>query len=456
MSEEESKAKRVSKRYPYHQVAKCGTMDDFYEIHILNISTSGIQFACEKDIRSRDEIRIQWEDKTFGDFDLTFLIKRKIDADLKTEYPHHFGAQYYDLSNVMKEKLLALLRHCKEESKKVVQQDVEKVTPKYLFEVIEEGIPFLQRVLQGEVVSSYFKNLLDEIKDYEKEAFSQDSDISLCLQKIVSHQFNCNLLIQMQSYITEKTELKSTYLYQVVIEMQRITEVDKLMDHTLAMVTNMEAKQKDKTEMYRKVNESSNRLFYAKQTLLQSIVKNFGHLDDQSPEFDHTLGKIKAELNHINELTHVSHREGVEPFKRRSKKPEEFSKFEAIIDIPAFSHKKRNYLLISNYVFIICSVLFYGYQLLSNLFQTITIARDVGIQIEVKDYYRRDNQIILKFSADDWNELPPDHKLSTLDKIVKYLDSDKAADICMVYDTNGNVIKILYQGMNNRGAPGKK
>jgi|JI10StandDraft_1071094.scaffolds.fasta_scaffold255051_1 hypothetical protein len=456
MTEDTSKAKRVSKRYPYAHVAKCGTVDDFYEIHILNISTSGIQFACEKDVRSRDEIRIQWEDKDFGSFDLTFLIKRKIDADVKSEFPHHYGAQYYDLSNVMKEKLLALLRHCRARSKKELQQTVEKITPKYLFEVIEEGVPFLQGVLSGEKVSAYFDGLINELKDYEKEAFKQNNDVAICLQKIVTHLFNCNLLGMMMSYIAEKSELKSTFLYQVVVEMQRITEVDKLMDHTLAMVSAMETKQKEKSELYRKVNESSNRLFYSKQSLLQSIIQTFGHLNAESAEFEHTLGKINQELNRINELTNVSYKEEILPFKRRSKKPEEFSKFEAIVDIPAFAHKKRNYLLISNYAFIFCAVAFYGFQIVNNFFQTIAIARDIGIQIDVKQYYRRDNQMVLKFEAEDWNALPMDHKLATYDKVVKFLEKDKLSDICILYDRDGNVIKILYEGMNSRtGTPGR-
>lgn len=447
MSEDQNaKKKRAAKRYPYEHQARCEIdANNVIDIQTLNISTSGIQFASKTKIETKEPIRVVWLDDEFGPFDPTFLIAREIHKPENTDHPYLYGSQYYNLVPETKDRLLTLLRKFKEQDKKEAQVQVEKITPRYVLDVIDQGDDFLKRVFRGEKVPSYFDNLVNEIKEYEKLAFSMDDPVSLSLQKITTHNFHFNLLGMLTTFMVEKSEIQSTFFYKIQIELQKVAVSENEIEKVSQKIFEEAGRESDKKEIQKKINESNNRLFYTKQGLLQSVVETFSNIDPESMEFKDTFGKIKEEYERILEFTNASYHDESQMYARRSKKPQEYSKADAIIDLPVMAEKKPRYFLWFNIFVIFIFLGIFGFMKFSEFRERSGMREKMGLQIDVIGYKRDGPQFDLVVRSDDWRNLPLAHKKDTFEKIIKYLVDDKLTKSCIVYDDHHRIIKILYE-----------
>jgi hypothetical protein len=448
MSDEQNpNAKRAAKRYPYIHLGSCWTDQENYEIRLFNISSTGIQFSSKQEIETRDEVSIVWKDEHLGNFDVTFVIKRKIESDPRKEYPVTYGAQYFKLTEKMKLKLTELLKRCRSEDKKGVQDNFEKLSPKAIYAIIEQGDEFLHQALVNKIVPEHFAGLIDEIKDYEKAAFFEDNDYAFCLRRLVLHYFHCNMLGMMVHFISGQSELKSSFFDQVLFKIQKTTEVDPLVEDTIMKVSLGRQSDEEKDELIRKINETSNRFFYTKEGLLKSMVETFSYIDLEVDELKVNLSLIKQEYEKILELTNASFQEAVPTYKRRSKKPEEYSRAEVIMDASVLEYKRPNYLMWASSAVIFTVILVYGSSKLMDHQQKSKMTHQIGIDIDPIKYERIGGQMSLTFSSSEWASLPKQHKEHTIRKIYNYIREDRNIRTCMIYDDKMNVIKILYDEM---------
>lgn len=442
------KKKRAAKRYPYPRAAQCEVDGQVLEIQMLNISTSGVQFASRTRIESKQPIKITWKDTKFGAFDPTLLIAREIHKPENREFQYYYGSQYYNLSEGVKQNLLVLLKNFREEDKKEVKKQVEKITPKYLFEVIEQDAGFLQKAFEGGEIPSYFDNLIKDIKDYERLAFTMHDEISNCIQRLTTHNFHCNLFGMLTPFMVENRQLQSTYFNHIQVELQKIGETEHMVEEASKKVMSAEGKKdEDKRAVQKMLNESSNRLFYTKQGLLQSVVETFTNIDSDSMEFKDSFGKIKTEYERIVEFTNAAFQEETQVYKRRTKKPAEYSKADAIIDIPVMSDKKPRYFLWFNCFIIVVLLIGVAIYKFNQLQNKESIREQIGLQFDVKSFKRMGSQIDLTVSSEEWNKLPENHKNSSFEQIIRFLQKDRLGRSCILFDDRGNILKIMYEDM---------
>ena len=71
----------------------------------------------------------------------------------------------------------------------------------------------------------------------------------------------------------------------------------------------------------------------------------------------------------------------------------------------------------------------------------------IGIDIDVKEFNRMGSQVDITVPKKDWDKLPPKHREDTLNKIIIFLQKDKGARSCVLFDSGGGIIKILYKDM---------
>ena len=444
----EKKLKRAAKRYAYPRAAQCEIEGQVLEIQMLNISTSGVQFAARTRIQSKNPIKIVWKDTKFGDFDPSLVIAREIHKPENREFQYYYGSQYYNLSTEVKDKLLVLLKNFKDEDKKEIKKQVEKITPKYLFEVIEQGGDFLRRAYGGGDIPSYFDSIIKDIKDYERLAFSNEDEVSQCVQKLATHKFHCNLFGMLTPFMVEKSEIQSIYFQHIQTELKKIAETEILTEAISQKTLKAEGKKEDYKRAVQKIlNESSNRLFYTKQGLLQSVVETYTSIDPESLEFKDSFGKIKEEYARIVELTNAAFQEETQVYKRRPKQPNEYSKADAIIDLPVMSEHKPRYFLWANIFVIILLLAGIGFYKVTQLQNNASIKDQIGLQIDIKSYKRMGSQIDIVVPADDWKKLPENHKEDTFTKIIQFLQKDRVGRSCILFDDHRAIIKILYEDM---------
>jgi hypothetical protein len=435
------KKKRASKRYSYQRAGKTEVAGEACEAKILNISTTGLQFSSKIRIETKNPICIKWSDSKFGIFDPTFLIVREIYQPESKEFCYIYGAQYCGLSDEIKKKLLELLKSFKEEASNEISAGDEKITPKYLFNVIEQGAPFLKQQIVQKISSNYFRSLLADVPDYEKKSFETENENSTWIQKLATHHFHCNILISLIPVVVDSIDQISPLLNAADREMNNITQTENEVEKQLKKISENQLEDEAKMTLQKRFNESSNRLFYSKQSLLQKISQTFSdHV------FDVSQKKVYEKLNQTYEamvaLT-ASFQEEAVTYSRKTKKPEEFSKVDVIADVPAFEETKpRYYLFFMSFilVLILSGVGFYYYDLEH---QRKKIEQAVGIDIKILNFEKIGTQLNLVFSLSEWKKIPKDTKKNIYEKVSLYLSNQKGIRSVLLTDDAGTVILVL-------------
>lgn len=317
--------KRAAKRYPYIRSAICEIAGDKLEIQLINISKSGLQFASRTEINSKDPIKISWRDSKIGTFAPTLLIARNIEQASYNGFSFFYGSQYYNLMPETKEVLVRLLKTLNAEDTKENLKQVESVPTHHIFEVIDKGVLYLQAVFNGREKAAAFDSIINEIKEYEKQAFLKNDTVSLIIQKAATHHFHCMLLLKMIPLVVEKTELQPQYFKQVLQKQAKISEseIDK---EVREQSSNADLQFKSA------LIESSKRLFYGKQALLHAVVKNFRDKEFKVGECKSMFESIKIHYQKILDITNAS-------------RPEEVSRVDVIVDLQPVTNQKKNSLV---------------------------------------------------------------------------------------------------------------
>lgn len=448
MAEEtnDDKKKRAGKRFTYSRAAQCDVDGEMLEVQMLNISASGVQFATRTRIVSKNPIKILWRDSQFGSFDPTLIIAREVHKPENPDFQFYYGSQYYNLSKDVKQNLLVLLKHFKEADKKTNQQQIEIITPQHLFDIIEQGSSFLRRIFNDGEKFPYFDNVIKEIGDYEKAAFIEEDPVSLCIQKLTTHNFHCNLLGILAPIIAEKQGMSNIYFQYVLSQLQKIVVVENEVEEVMrALMENKAIGDEDKKATQKKVNESSNRLFYTKQGLLQSIVETFSNIDADSMEFKDTLGKIKEQYEKILEFSNPALKYETLTYKRRTKNAEDFSKPEAIVDVPIMSEKQPPYFIILCGFIILIFVGSYIISKIGNITQRSKLQDEIGLDIDIKDDKRFGTQLDLTFSSEDWAKLSEKQKFEIYSKISQYIRKQKGLMSSLIFDDQKMFIQSVFK-----------
>jgi hypothetical protein len=164
------KKARAAKRYIYPMMASCEAGSKTLSAQMLNISTSGIQFALKEKIEVKTPVTLVWKDETYGDFRVTLLIAREVIRSDSQQYSYYYGAQYCNLTPQTKDTLLVLLKAFREKDKTEHSQKTQIMTPKSILDAIEGGKATVAGFIGGQ--TSVFDSIIGSIKDYEKKAFS--------------------------------------------------------------------------------------------------------------------------------------------------------------------------------------------------------------------------------------------------------------------------------------------
>ena len=445
-----NKKKRAGKRYVYSRAAQCEVDGQILEVQMLNISASGIQFAARTKIETTNAIKVRWVDTQYGKFDPTLVIKRELHKPEYKEFQYYYGSQYYNLSNEAKHLLLQLLKNFKLEEKQLQKQQAEKITPNYLFEVIEEGTAFLRRILSGGQPEPYFDNIVSQIVDYEKTAFMLDDEVSQCIQKLTTHNFHCNLLGLLTSVVAEKSELKPTFFEYVQVELHRIQDVENEVENVSKTVVNRPDKNEENSKTQLRLNESSNRLFYTKQNLLQSIVGTFGSLEAESPELQERFATIKEAHEKLKDLTGRSFQQLI-TYDRRAAEPEKTTT-DSIVDIPiqsAVSTQTNYRIYVIGVLVAIISVIYFSAHWFGGE-SNVQVQKEMELGIQPIKNERVGQQINITFRESDWNGIPAEQKKQMALKILDHLKKDKTLHSCVIFDEHNNVLRILYKNMSTQ------
>ncbi len=442
---EQDKKKRAAKRYPYSCMAECEADGQRYDIKIINISTSGIQFAARNKIESKNPIMVRWRDSKFGGFNPTFLLAREIHNPESGDYSFFYGAQYLNLTQEMKDSLFKLLKFFKDESEKATKQQVEKITPGYLFAVIEQGTFFIKTSLFSKTVSSYFENMFKEIKDYERTAFTLEDDYSKHVQILATHNFHCNVLKSLTYVMIEDPSFQLKFFEKIAAELIKVDEAIAETDVQIKKILESAFPGEKKKELQRQLSESGNRLYYTIQGMLQLVVEAFDTVISDTSESKELFAEIKEQYEQIAKPASGAAQQQAATYNRRSKRPQEFSRAEAIVDIQMGAPKNRGmqYLLFF-ILFVVAATI--GFIKYFNTTELQSFSEKMNLGVEIKSYNKLGAQIDIVVSADEWKKLTPQKKNEAFQKVVTFLENEKRISNSILFDDRRGIIKVISKG----------
>lgn len=438
----EEKKKRATKRYPYACNGHCSVGDVAHELKILNISTSGIQFATRNKIETKQEIQIRWNDSRFGAFHPMFLIAREIHNPDSREYPFFYGAQYSNLNEEMRDSLFKLLKHFKDQSTQDNKEQVEKITPGYLFSVIDQGVFFLKTALVTQNAPVYFEELMKKMPDYERTSFSLSDDYAKLIQKLSTYHIHCDILKSLADPLRNQPNLHARYFEKLQDLLQVIGDCAEEAPLESAKIKASQASEELKKKLINQLSESGNRLYYSTQGMLDSVIKQFDSIVTDASEFKEIYRQIKlAYIQKKSQQTEIQ----PSKYRRKAKLTEEdFSQVEKIVDVRTQYEPTRNSprLLLLLLVAVAC---YMGYAKIDKMRKLDAFVKEMDLGVPVRSFTKMGTQLNIIFGATDWAALTDEKKMEVYQKIYARLAEDPWLANALMFDERQNVIRFINE-----------
>jgi hypothetical protein len=423
---------RETKRFAINSPGTCTTPESVFQIQMIDISATGVQFSADKMIPHEKPVTLNWTDSEVGSIQISVaIVRRKQAIDTNTIY---FGSQYWSLSENTKTLLIRYLKKIKERQKQKVTRDIETITPQYLFEVISRKKDFVKESLQSQ--TSQLKSVLADIKDYERDFFNGSDAAAEYMQEVVTHSFHLKLLGLMIPLVVENPQHRSNLFNQVIEIMDNITATETKQDAALALST------PETPNLRPQIIESSNRLFYEKHKLLQAAVDTFVMFED--PENTELLAQIKNEYDRVIEITN-QHADPDQQVYARKTKIVEKTREELIQQIQINTEKKPNTLIWVNSILLILFAIGYVINLFLNSSDLSGINEKLQLPIDVESFQRTGSQIDLYLDKKTWERYSNEQKLIVYEKIINYLQDDKKLEFALIFIDGKGMVKMLNE-----------
>jgi|GEM_PF-5564151 len=262
------KKTRAATRYPYLVDATCSLIDseDQFNINLQNISSSGVQIKTDQKLEEGEKVQVLWHDLVQGKVKGLFYITRAVNQDQDDGY-QYYGLRYYKLSDKYKKNVLLILNGLKNQDK----QDSTNLGVQDAFDMVRNAkVHILKHLNNKQTDIPLMTNKINLFKPYEKQAFL--NEVSLFDNVIVSYavsHFQCLVLGDLVHQAQSDQAFASDFLEVVNTYVEETEKVEAKEESVFAYLK----KTKDDGQLRLRYNESSNRLFYAKQGLFDKIIK---------------------------------------------------------------------------------------------------------------------------------------------------------------------------------------
>jgi hypothetical protein len=287
-----NKKPRSAKRFKFSQTAQFSQGNELGEAQITNISASGIQFETQFPIKLNSKIKLLWTDEKNGIIGPTMFVVREIRKPEQKVFQYVYGAQYHQLEEDLKPKLIDLLRTLREKESQEAFEKMQEASPEYLMDIVEQGTLFLKVSLHEKAppLPALLK-AMEFLAIYEKKSFETDTETTKTIQRFATATFQCRVLAFLAPIIQRQPDLRKRYLGCVTNVITFIRETDKnFLPTAIKAVAN------------KLISESQNRTFYAKQELLQIACETF-ETYNPSEDIQNELKVITSEYEESLEIT---------------------------------------------------------------------------------------------------------------------------------------------------------
>lgn len=431
----QEKPKRAASRYPYSVQAQSVHEGTVVPCQLMDISTSGIQIATDQKMDINTEISLMWEDSELGEVEGHFYVIRQFQNEQGKAL--HYGLRYYQLDADSKQKVLSILNRLKN----VKTKEVEKISLNSIYEVMDQGKPFFIKTIKDpSSVHLFFSDPIKNFKPYEKEVFLGESNpFKDVIAEYVVCAFYCTLLKNVVGFSLKKPKRIPDLLNRAIKLLQTIEELSPKEDAAFAYIQKLP----NVDELRVQYNESTNRVFYASQAMMEKIIKgleNFPLL----PELKSKLEVIAKQYDHTIELTNPNlqlediHTVSKHPPKQEPKKQDPDSPF-YIPDVSSKNTGKKIFLALM----ILGIAIAQGVAVFSKTSNTKEFSESLKLPIPIVKVEKEGSQLIVYCKEEDWVKLDEAKTVEIRERVKLFIEKDKWIKTAIIRTGTANMKMLI-------------
>ena len=443
----EQKTKRAATRYPYVADAQCVKDDKVFSCKLQDISTSGIQIVIDQVFEQDQQISLMWEDPNEGEIEGVFYIMRKFEKT-DSHGKHYYGVRYYQLDQIAKQRVLNVLNTLKNVQKK----ESEKISLDAIYECVDQGSAYIKENISNLAnLHPFFSKPLEALQPYEKEAFEGESDpYKDVIIDFVTNHFHCVILKNVVPFALKKTTRIPGLLSRVVRVLELTEENEKKEEAIFEYVKDLD----NSMEMKMHYNESTNRVFYGKQAMMEKVVKSLESFE-LLPELKEQLNYISTRYDHTIELTNPNiglediHTVSKHPPKKDKKKDKDksndggkFNKKDSQFYVPSLESKGTGKKIFLGLVIVAIAASFVVKKY-SEVKETNKYKATLRLPIEISEASRDGSQLYIYFLPEEWAKLDERKTQQMRTYLQGYLLEDKWLRTALLRTTKADVKMII-------------
>jgi CheY-like chemotaxis protein len=444
--EREVLSRRGTPRFPYEGEVQFEINEQWHSGLFVNVSQDGILFQTQTSVGVGTNLVLSWMDQGLKHIEVATIVVRQIPSN-HPQYPHLIGVQFLKASQKVDRKVAELSHAIDDFSESAgIELDLD-----FMEDLLTKDPTFFQSVFQGGKAPIFMEISMTDIVEYERNSFQNEDEYSRCIQKLVTTKIICQQMerlldqfriskISMKEYAPKIIDLMISLLDQIAHVEERS---DELVKKTIEQGLVNERHQ---------INESNNRLFQSKGSLLKMFSQRVRQIDvgkEQQQNFEEILQRNKQLTSYQKHFEEIMKQEveqvrSFSAYKNPTKGSDKgSSKKKTKMTLEVNSEKKATMLP----YFAALLVLVALFPFIEEKMLLSFAKDDFNLAIKPDKVTRMEHKgLLMNISKDAWDQIGPKGQELVLDQVEVYLTRKKLHQ-CKIVDGD-QVIAAVYSTMS--------
>ena len=446
--EREVLSRRGAARFPMESEVQFKIRDHWVSGIFVNVSQDGLLFQCEQAISVGEKLLISWIDRGKKHIEIPAVTVRQISSG-HPKYPYVIGVQFMKTSSNLNQTLTELSSEIEG-----LQQDAEIELDLHLIQdLLIQGTDYFQKLFRGTKAPLFMELSISDIVEHERNSFQHQDEYSLCIQQLVSAKIISQLIGSATDQMKNAGSSSRPYIGQIVtMSKDLLAKIEKVEEVSDLLVK--KCMQENLTTERHQLNESSNRLYQAKASMLSDLsqkIRRSNVPDAQIPDFDFILQKNRQLTSYNEHLEEIMKKEAKQNSARISKIPQRSNekpskKRQVILEV------KQPKPLAALPIIALLLILGNLIPLVGERMEVYFSQQDFPLIIKPRRIERKTHGgLLIDLAKNVWNSLGPKDQDQLMDQAEVYL-TRKHLHQCKIMD--GDVLLAAVYGNVNEDEPG--
>jgi CheY-like chemotaxis protein len=425
--EREVLSKRGAQRFPFEGEVQYQIGDKWFSGIFANVSQDGLLFQSKTDVEAGTKLLLSWMDHGKKHIEVSAIAVRQIDST-HPQYPFLIGVQFLKISPAIDQKIAELSEDIDIfQETTAIELDMDLIQ-----DLLDERETYFKDMFQGGKAPLFVELSITDIVEHERAAFQQQDKYSKCIQELVSSKILCQMIQATFEQIKSLKIPSKNYSTRLVTIMSELLEkIEYAEEDSDALVK--ASIQEGLTTQRHQINESNNRLYQAKISIMKLFaqrIKPEDVSDTHQAAFENIMQLNRQLTSYQQHLDEIAKQEEVERKKMaatRIVKPSEKSVTAAApqkvkMTIELEQGKKNSYIPFLAALVVLMLLI----PRVEEWMKVYFLREDITLVVAPQSVSRESkNALTITLAKEDWDKLDEDGQLLLLDQIEVYLTRKK-------------------------------